>query len=531
MTMLEDRWKIISRAIFKEEIGSMAEYSSWLTEFTEPITHRKSSVSGKDVICAPTEYCKKARWIAHDEIDFKGPLEPLDINEVKDIDSIVEAISERWYYAGNIVFGKSEDIERSSNINDSFHIYETARFGNSKYIAYCTIGRSNEACFGCNVVEESAGCIKCHRSFRNKQSFELWMSQNCFECNYSFGLNNCINCLFSFNVQNKKYTIGNLELDADKYNKIRSKLLSEMVEELKLRKRLPSLLDIVKKSKKEKNEIHLSSHNKDRKNPGDMTNIETAFSQTSSILFGKKLEGIDQYANWLARNTRMVEKCSSAFSNKPLFLSPYANYSKLPRDRLLNLDEAMQYGLSISLTKNDLEELNWRSAYKKLGKLAFFNIEMKEGTNLNLIESVISVDSAHCYRSSVTEYSKYCAYSFWPRSSQYLFGCDSPFDSNFCINCYSCTGLSRCFEIDCCGYCSDCFFCHNCENVHESMFSFNTKNKRNIIGNAQYTPKKYESIKNSILSQITAELEGNKHLKWDIYNIGGYGKETNHLDS
>ena len=132
---------------------------------------------------------------------------------------------------------------------------------------------------------------------------------------------------------------------------------------------------------------------------------------------------------------------------------------------------------------------------------------------------MISVDSSNCYKSSAVVYSKYIGYSFWPRSCQYLFDCDSPFDSSHCINIYSCTQQTRCFEIDCCGYCSDLYFGHNCENVHDSMFCFNAKNLRNAIGNGVLPPDKYKAVKASLLSQIAGELEKKKDLKWDIYNI------------
>lgn len=518
LSMLGGRWKGLCRVIFGTEIGELRDYAKYLTENNEPIGHRKSNISGKEVVSAPTAYYEGAKWIAHDEVDFSKRFEPLSINEIKDIDSVVEALGERACYTGNIFFGQSGNIENSSNINDSFCIYETAFFGNSKYLAYCTVGRRNEACFGCNAVVESEGCIKCCRSFRNKRSFELWMSQNSTDCYYSFGLENCLNCMFCFNAQNKRNAIGNLELGREKYNAIKEKLASEMASELVSRHNLPSLLDLVEQTdepnaKKEvaKNDT-LASRN--------IAAIETSFAHTTGVLFGEKLDGIETYANWLKKHTRPVGRGVSAASGKPLVLANYANYQKFPRGRLVDSAEAREKGAKTHLEASEVETMNMQNAGQKLKKLAFFNVEFFEGSNMNLAECAIAVDSTNCYRSSLLEYSKNCAYSFWTNNCQNVFGSDGPFDSNSCINIYYCCAQTRCFEIDCCGYCSDTYFAHGCENLSEAMFCFNVKNKRFAIGNAEMQPEKYRNIKAALLGQIAEELEEKKDLKWGIYNIG-----------
>ncbi|MFH1520809.1 MAG: hypothetical protein ABID61_04135 [Candidatus Micrarchaeota archaeon] len=514
---LEKRWNSSCKLIFNQEVGGLLEYEPWLMELTEPITYHKSNLSGKEVISAPTDYHSDSKWIAFDEVDFSQKFEPLEINEIKDIDSLVEAISERWYYSGNIVFGKSGYIENSSNINDSFYIFKTARFGNSKYLSHCTIGRQNEDCFGCNAVDESSHCIRCSRIHRNRRCFEVWMSQNTSDSYYSYGLNNCSNCIFSFNLKSRRYAIGNLVLEASEYDAIKNKLLSEMAEELMKKKRLPSLIELVEKSKVKVSTVAVQNAPISKLNK---SGIEDAFSKTTKVLFGKTLSGsIDDYALWLTRHTRGVETRFSAVNGQELFTASYANYPKLPRERLLNADDAEGLGNRTSISKEDAQSLSLKNVHEKIGYLAFFNVELLEGTNQNQINCAVSIESSNCYRSSVTEYSKYCGYSFWPRNSQYLFGCDSPFDSNFSINCYSCTSLARCFEIDCCGYCSDCYFCHNCENVHDSMFCFNVKNLRNAIGNTPISREKYQQTKTDLKNWIVEKLEQKKEVDLDVFSL------------
>jgi hypothetical protein len=166
----------------------------------------------------------------------------------------------------------------------------------------------------------------------------------------------------------------------------------------------------------------------------------------------------------------------------------------------------------------DLESID--SIRKALWKIAFVSSEATVGENRNIIGSPMVNQSLNCYKGPCFSYDEYAAYSWWPRNSKYVFGCDLAFSSQFCINTYYSLNLSRAFEVDGCNNSSDIYFSHNCENVHESMFCFNEKNLRQAIGNAVYPPEKYKTVKATLLGQITEELEKKKELKWDIYNIG-----------
>ena len=506
--------------LFGEEVGELEECSAWLSELIEPINFRKSSISGDEVVSAPTDYCSSAKWLSFNEVDFNKKYGPLGINEIKDIDSLVAAVSERFCYSGNIFFGNFGFIERSSNINDSYYVYNCGRNGNSKFIAYTAMGRVDENTFGCNVAAESKFCVKCTRVLRSTRCFEVWHSVNTSDCYYSSGLDSCQSCMFSFNAKNLRNAIGNLALAPSKYKSIKDKLISEMAGELHKKKRLPALVDIAKKAKASKpaigaTEMQLSGEGKD-KEP-----IEKAFLNVTSTLFSKPLVGgMDAYSSWLSRHTRPILERTSAASGRRLVVASFASIPNLPKGRFLHLHEALALGEKIKISASDAESLSLSNAHEKLAPLLFFNVEMREGQNKNIIDCTITVDSSDCYRSSAVVYTKFCGYSFWLRSCQYLFGCDSPFDSTYCINCYSCTQLTRCFEIDCCGYCSDSYFCHNCENVRDSMFCFNVKNLKYSIGNSEFSREEYLKAKSSLLSQISDELNKSKDLKYDIYNIG-----------
>src|SRR3989338_9310267 len=112
--LFEKKWQGLCRLIFNEEIGPLSLYAKWLCELNEPIVRRKSCISGKEVAYAIGEYAQDAKWISLDEVDFSKKWEALSINSIKDIESLVEALSERFYYAGNVVLGNCDNVQNRS---------------------------------------------------------------------------------------------------------------------------------------------------------------------------------------------------------------------------------------------------------------------------------------------------------------------------------------------------------------------------------------------------------------------------------
>ena len=521
---LDRRWKEVCRVLFEGEIGGLGEFSEWLSELNEPILHKRSSLSGKSVSFAVPDYCQGAALLSFDEVDINKKFQPLSINEAKDIDSIVQAVQERIFYTGNIILGNSNYIEKSSNISDSFYMLESAKLGDSKYIGYSTLGRLDEYCFGNNGIGETSFAVRCYETFRDKRCFELWMGQNCSDCYYSHALSNCSECFFSFHLKDRRHAIGNLELPREKYLQVKSALLEQMREKLKKEKRLPSLVEIVSQCGDYSKELALLAKGgimQVARGKGDKKPIEQAFSRTSGLLLGKQLEGgVDRYSGWLSLHTRRTEKQKSALSGLPVFRGDYCCYFRLPKDRLVTMQEGRFIGDSVRIGKIEAEGITLENAHRAIGKIAYFVSEYEEGTNLNTIECATTTDSTNCYRSFPIVYSKNCAYSFWPRSSEYAFGCESLFDSQFCMNAYYSSKIRGGFELDSCRDCANLYFSHNCENVQDSMFCFNLKNARYAIGNAPLPRVSYLKIKEKITGEIYGELSAKCALGIDIYNIG-----------
>lgn len=522
MDTIQRRWDNACRVLLKSELGDIRSYADWLMRNNERIIHRKSSVSGKEVAYAVLNYAEGSKWISFEEIDFEKKYGALNVNEIKDIDSLVQAVGERIYYAGNVILGNSGEVEKSSNISDSFYMHETGKYADCKYIAYSTLGRLCEDGFGCNGIGESQFCIKCYETFKDHRCFELWTGQYSSDCYYSHNLSSCQDCFFCFNLKNRRHAIGNLDLGPDKYKSVKQGLLQQIVEELKRKKKIDSLVDIVGKATLEIPESFSGwKAVEEPKMEKNKQVVEEAYLKTAKLLIGKELAGgMDAYGEWLKKNTRADEKCFSCASGKPVFRRDYCSYFMLPKDRLLTAAEALELGGKLRLEEKDAGGLKMASAHEKIGRIAFFTSEYLDGSNANIIECATSSDSANCYRSSPIVYSKYAGYSFWPRSSQYVFGCGALLDSEFCINCYQSVKLRRCVECDSCRDCSDAMFCHNCENVHDSMFCFNVKNLRHAIGNVEVGKERYLQVKKLVLDEIGAKLGNEKKLALDIYNVG-----------
>lgn len=516
---LDRRWRSVCKVLFKEDIGPLADYAEWLTKNNEPVLHRKSSFSGKEVTYAIGSYQEGSKWIGLEEIDLHRKFEPLGVNEVKDVESIVSAVQDRVYYAGNIILGNSGFVQKSSSISDSFYMHETGKYGDCKYLAYCTLGRLCEDCFGCNGIGESQFCVKAYETFHEKRCFEFWMGQNSSDCYYTHNMASCTDCMFCFNLKNKRHAIGNLELEPEKYRAIKEGLVAQIADELKRKKSAPSLIDIVGGVPLAKPVVPALKQVAAPK--PNMAPVEEGFAKTCELLFGGKLEGgIDAYAAWLKQNVRKSEENRSAASGKIVRRWDYCNYFMLPKDRLLAQEEALAYGGREKIGAAEAEKLTLDSAGKAIGRLAFFSTEYEEGTNTNVIECPTPTQAANCYRTSPVVYSKYCAYAFWPRSCEHVYGSNAMFDSEFCINCYHSVKLKRCFEMDSCRDCAGSYYCHNCENLQDSMFCFNTKNKRYAIGNAEVGREKFLEAKRMLHGWLMGQLKGKKAVELDIYNIG-----------
>ena len=518
---VKKNWKATCRVLLGEEVGELDDFSEWLYDYNGPRRIEKSEKSGKPVLSYDGRYSSGAKWISLDEVDFSAPAPALSINQVKDIDSIVQGISELAIYTGNMCLGNSAHVEDSATVMDSHYIFHSESVWDSKYVAYTThaIG---ECVFGGKCVSSNF-LIRCN-TIHSERCFEASKCDLCSGLYYAHGLSSCHDCMFSFNLRSKRNRIGNLELPKDKYAALKQKLVAEMHENLKKDKWLPHHLDLFKSCKPDYSALRVVYSKMPLQPPKktDTAAIEEAFSQTTKLVFGIPYKGIDKYAPWLKRNTRRFEDGKSCASGKPLLVPEYADFTLFPRDRLLGFEEAEFIGERLAISEAEAESLTLAGAGSILSKVGYFSPDWKSGNNFNNIGCPIEFNCTDCYRSIINLFSKRCAFGWWPRESEYLFGHNRTRHSAFCINCFDSEKIQRCFEVSEARDCTGCYYCHNVENVHDSMFCFNTKNKKYAVGNVEVGREKYSEVKALVLAQLNAELSKTNSIALSIFNLPDY---------
>jgi len=246
--------------------------------------------------------------------------------------------------------------------------------------------------------------------------------------------------------------------------------------------------------------------------------IESAFENTTKIIFGKSLKGIRGYQKWLEREVRPGKKSHSALSKKEMYEPPLAFYRHVA-GRAVKKEESPKLGQR-KLKKEDAKKLTLDNAAKILNNVKYYSPEMNLGENIGNVACSLYGWAQYCFHTVSIVHSRLCGYTFWPRESEYLFGCDMAFSSRFCIKCYTSANLTRCFEVADSYSCSDSYYCHNCENLQHSMFCFNIKNKKYAIGNIEVGREKYMKIKQKLLQWLNEQLDKNKEVKQSIYSIG-----------
>ncbi|PIT84959.1 hypothetical protein COU37_00345 [Candidatus Micrarchaeota archaeon CG10_big_fil_rev_8_21_14_0_10_45_29] len=517
---LERKFKETCKIVLGEPVGDLQEFLPWLSIHPGQISAKKSSVSGKQVVFTRMEY-EGNRFISLDEVDFSKKYPKINPASMAGIVSLAKTLSDRFYYAGNLILGNSNFVESSTNISDCHYAYEAIQATNSKYIFKCNHGREDDSLFGVYGSGESSFCLSCSQLVRVKRSMETWVSNNSSDCYYCYGLDSCSNCIFCFHLKNRRYCVGNVQLEPEEYDRIKQRLLSEIRGILKKEKKIPSLVDVARKCRLS---IPPLSQTRRDENSTEVTNkrrIENEFALTFLVLFGHAPESIDKYEQFLRRHVRLSQTCKSAASGKSIEMCTHALFRiNLPPERILCMAEAEELGEKYDIGKDAAQTISMQNAHEKISKIAFFDADFWEGQNSNIIDCVVPVESSDCYKSVAMVYSKNCAYTFWPVNSSNCFGCDTIFHSSSCINCYHSVKLSRCFELDSCRDCSDSLFCHNIENCSNCLFCFNVKAKRYAIGNVEYPKEEYLKLKKKILMELSQKLEKDKNLDISIFNIG-----------
>lgn len=514
---LDSRWKATCRLFFGREIGGLEEYEGWLKEDLEPLSARHSTKTGKEV-ASIGPYQKNVQFISFDELDYNRKFEPLSINEIKDIDSVVSALGERAVYCGNVVLGNSSHVAESTGMEDSNFVLGCHTMHKCQDLAYCTIGREVRDSFGSSLIGESGFAIKGHNVWRTSRCFCSYRIYESNDIAYSNYLNGCSDCMFCFGMKGKRHMIGNAPLTAEKCLEVRRKLMAEIADELERKGRAIGFLDIAPKTP-----LRLAQQlQKTEPVRFDEAKVQEAFDETCALVFGKKLGSVRGYRNYLTRNIRGVRSRMSAVSKNIVYVGDYAIYRALADSgRLVKLAEFEEICQERKWPAEIRpESLKMENLGALLDPIAVYTTE-EDSFASNTAESSTVHYAANILGCNRAYHAKDCAYSSWPRDADHMFGCESTRNSSFCIGCYYSWKLSRCFECDTSQNCTGSYFLHNCENVHDSLFCFNAKNLRYAVANAEVGREEFLRLKSLLLSEIVRSLEKTGSYARSIYAIGG----------
>lgn len=512
---LNKDFKIVSRILFESEIGELQDFEPWLKETMFPYKFVKSFVSGKDVIISSPHYTKDARFISQDEIG-SVKFGPLNVNEITDIDSLLEAVEDRIIYCGNKTFGKNQNAEKVDNCTDCWDVYDSHNIYKVKYAAYSSCNRDSEHIYGVSAFPKSAYSIRCLEGVGATRCFETYYATNVMDTYYCLNVSGCSNCMFSFNQKAKHDMIGNLQLSKERYAEIRKKLLSEIAEKLKKDKRIFSIAEIVKGGKRIK-DVQIEP------SPVPAT-VENAFANTTRVVLGREYNKSEKLAPWLLKKVIDVKRVNAAFG-KPTYWVDLPVLKNLAPERLLATEEAFKSSeMGIAIKDGEMPSLD--EILKRVAEKAYFTFEFIDGNSLNVVDTPDIFNATNSYRCwDVTE-SMYAGYSSGVvRNSKYVFGGYLRIlSSQFCINCYDVSNVSSCLEAESSHSCSGAYFCHNCENVQDGIFCFNAKGLRYAIGNQEVGREEFLRVKKVLLDYINSELEKKGKLDFDIFTIGARNK-------
>ncbi|HIH23129.1 TPA: hypothetical protein HA238_05355, partial [Candidatus Micrarchaeota archaeon] len=506
---LEDAFQSVSKVLFWQKIGRLEEFGPYLEEMRLPYQTKKSAVSGKNVIVSLPFYPANAKFISQDEIDsvkfeplkkspfFQNlngaPFNPLNVNEIKDIDSLIGAVGERVVYCGNKLFGKNEFVSAVDNCTNCFYVSNAHKTYNVRYGAHLSYQRDSEFVFGVSGFPNSKYAMRCIEGIGLTRCFESYYSTNLADTYYAFNCSGVSDSIFAFNLRSKRNVIGNLQLSKERYEELKKKLVSEIAELLRKDKRLFSIADISthgEKGKTKERTVEVA------KVPDK---IEQAFGKTTNIVFGKERHNIEGYGDWLLRHVMKVRRIEGAFGTPAYKIDDLPVVRDISPARIVTLDEALKSAsTTIEIGAGETPAIS--ELMERVAHVVYFTFEFIDGINENVVETPSSFTAVNTYRVWDATHGRNSAYTSAAVYSEYIFGSHFQIlNSQFCINCYDVTDVSGCFEVDSSHQVRNSYFCHNCEAVSDSMFCFNAKSLRYAIGNTEIGREEYLRIRKILL--------------------------------
>ncbi|MCL6089240.1 MAG: hypothetical protein M1530_03730 [Candidatus Marsarchaeota archaeon] len=244
---INDAWKSTCKTIFGREIGGLEKYEDYLHEAVFGM-EAVSAFSKKSVMLASDAYAPGSRFFDYqtEQLKAESLSQPFDINAAKDIDSLAGQIHERLVYAGNKVLGKCENVVHSDAVFDSINVLDSSYVARSKNAAHCFWVRDSENAFGCASFGFGANVIRSYYDKNISRTFEVVVCEYLSDSMFCYNTFNCSDLLFCFNLRNQHHRIANIQLDKDRYNRLKAGLAEQISGELERKGRMGfSMMDVL----------------------------------------------------------------------------------------------------------------------------------------------------------------------------------------------------------------------------------------------------------------------------------------------
>lgn len=503
------------KILFKEELGELSGFAPYLQEYMFPFAIRNSCVSGKKVMTGPM-YPRNAKIVSQDEL---GQLKsaPVNVNKIKDIDSLLEAVGENVKYCGNRTFGSTAKVSVVDNAIDCLNIFHSHNVSSCRDGAYLSHTRENDHCFGTSSYSKSKFILRSYMGFCSSRCFESVLIGWSSDCTMCFNCMDCHDAMFSFNQRGARHMIGNLPLPKEKYLPLKEKLLSEIAQKLRKDRKFMGVGELplaywgLKGGSRETEEL-----------PGQQAGkpLDSAFGTLAKIVLGSELGPAGDYAEWMTKYPFEITMVRGALGTPALATRGKVVYDKIPVSRCVTQEEAMRMGKEkkISLENGDagLEEI-----MKKASDIAYYTFEYDSGGNDSAVSCPLAYKSRNVYKIAESVESKNSGLGCMVFECDYVFGSHLKMqNSKFCLNSCDSANLSNCLETDSSYSSTNCYFCHNVENVENGIFCFNVKSKRYAVGNTEVGVQEFNRVKKILLDYVLGELKEKKACGLDIFSAG-----------
>ncbi len=518
---INEAWKKTCTLLLGGEIGELNDFSAYLSEYPftiYPLSKTKSKLSGKDVLF-PGEpilkFSKNPQFISQEESN-KQSIPKLDVNAIKDIDSLVEEIKEVLVFTGNTVFGNTSNLVDSTTIVDSSFCYKCHNIRWSKFIAYGSYVRQATHVFG-SLTQMTNFAIRCCTGEKNNRVYEQVFSNNCSDGYFIWNCWNCNEIMFSFGQKNKRYMIGNREFSRDEYLKLKQHLLEQIRDELQKKKSFFSFGKLLTAEDPSDSATARKVEWNEDKEVVDPLN--KAYHKVQKLCFGKECGSLVEHRDWLLNEVGAAPLKVKGADNiiTLLFLDPPLpeSFKKINAKPFLPEKDFFEFHKNNQCpSAEDIDTLlKWVKDTLRVSQ------ETEGGRILKTMDVCWRVDATCAAWCGIAVRSDYVgAGPVFIDSSHAFGGRLAIYNSSFVIHGTNSTNCKMCFEIDGCVNTSRAYYCHNCEGCDDVLFCFNLKYKRKHVANCEVSTNEYTKIKKLLVDYITNELEEKQKVGLSVYD-------------